>query len=85
MLTVKRMLTAKQLLDKEYLETRCALIEIAAAMDRYDRAADGDDDEEDADERLQQIYQALDLLASPQAVPNRSEQLLRLFSEDDSP
>ncbi len=74
------MLTAKQLLDKEYLETRCALIEIAAMMDRYDRA--GGDEQDEADPRVQQIYQALDLLASPQATANRSEQLLNLFSDD---
>ena len=78
------MLTAKELLDKEFLETRCMLVEIAATMDRYERAqqaAQDDPDLDEADERLQQIYAALDVLASPQTNPNRSEQILMLFSD----
>lgn len=75
------MLTAKEVLDKEFLETRCMLVEIAAIMDRHERAGGGDDHEDEADERLQQIYQALDVLASPQASPDRGEQLLNLFSD----
>ena len=75
------MLTAKEVLDKEFLETRCLLVEIAATMDRYERAGVEEDESGEADERLQQIYQALDILASPQTNPDRSEQLLNLFSE----
>ena len=34
------MLTADKVLDHYYLDTRCMLIEIAALLDRYDRAVD---------------------------------------------
>ena len=33
------MLTAEKVLDNYYLDTRCMLIEIAALLDRFDRAA----------------------------------------------
>ena len=75
------MLTAQEVLDKEFLETRCMLVEIAATMDRYERAEADDGSEDEVDERLQQLYQALDILASPQATPNRAEQILMMFSE----
>lgn len=76
------MLTPAKVLDNYYLDTRCMLIEIAAMLDRHDRALQiagegGDDD------RLDQIYQALTLLADREASPDRSERLLNLFSDLD--
>jgi len=32
------MLTPQQIIDSEYLESRCALLEIAAVLDRHDTA-----------------------------------------------
>ncbi len=73
------MQTAEQVLDREFLETRCMLIEIGAMLDRYDRAT-GTKSE---DQRLDLIYRALALLAKRPAEGNRSEQLLNLFTELD--
>ena len=75
------MLTPDKVLDNYYLDTRCMLMEIAAMLDRHDRAsppgAPGGDD------RLDQIYQALTLLAERETSSNRCERLLNLFSELD--
>lgn len=76
------MLTAEKVLDLYFLDARCMLIEIAALLDRYDRAAQlaqgalpiGVD-------RLDRIYQALTLLAERESTANRSERLLNLFSD----
>ncbi len=76
------MLTAKQVLDNYYLDTRCMLIEIAALLDRYDRAvATGGDEAVAGVDRLDRIYQALTLLAERETTSNRSERLLNLFSD----
>ena len=74
------MYTAEQVLDHEYLEARCMLIEVAGILDRYDRAVtkEGTDG---SDKRLEQLYESLSLLAARNAAPNRSERLLMLFSE----
>jgi len=73
------MQTARQVMDHEFLDTRCMLIEIAAMLDRYDRAGGPDT----SDVRLDLIYQALALLADRSATANRSEQLLNLFTQLD--
>ncbi len=73
------MLTAVEVLGKEFLEVRCQLIEIAASLDRIDRAARLRD-ESFSDARLEQIYDCLRLLADADR-KDRSEALLLLFSE----
>ena len=79
------MLTPKQVLDLNYLECRCMLIEVAASLDRYDRAvAAGQEAPAAGDaERLDKLYEALSLLSARNAAPNRSERLLNLFSDLD--
>jgi hypothetical protein len=74
------MLTPSKVLDHYYLDTRCMLIEIAATLDRYDRAAQLEGATA-ADDRLDQIYQALTLLADRESADDRSERLLNLFSD----
>ena len=75
------MQNAAEILDREFLETRCMLVEIAATLDRIDRAAKhGGERMQDA--RLNQIYDSLKLLARPSAKDNRSEQLLMLFGDE---
>jgi hypothetical protein len=75
------MQNASELLDREFLDTRCMLVEIAATLDRIDRAARRDG-QRLQDARLNQIYQSLALLAEPSADDNRSEQLLMLFTDE---
>ena len=69
-------LTAPEILEREFLETRCKLLEVAAALDRLDRA----DGSVTGDPRRQKIDRALGILASTQE--NRAEQLQLLFSLD---
>lgn len=76
------MLTAKQVLDEYFLDTRCMLVEIAATLDRHDRARKREDAPAgDADPRLETIYQSLSVLSDKRVGPNRVGQLLNLFSD----
>jgi hypothetical protein len=76
------MLNSSEVLDHYFLDTRCMLLEIAATLDRYDaaiaREADGPTD---TDDRLEQLHQALHVLAARDATADRAERLLHLFSE----
>ena len=76
------MLTSTQLVDHEYLETRCMLVEIAAMLDRVDRAASRDGISFQ-DPRIDQIYRSLQLLSTPTQTADRSEQLLMLFTDPE--
>jgi len=69
-------LSAAQVMDTYFLETRAKLLEIAATLDRVDRGRDlaalrGDP-------RLIFIHEALEVLQS--AAPNRAERILNLYS-----
>lgn len=81
------MLTPDKVLAHYYLDTRCKLIEIAAMLDRFDRAKSGlgvNGQRGPADERITKIQRALALLAQPDHPDsNRSEQLLLMFSDLD--
>ena len=67
---------AAQIMDAYFLETRAKLIEIAANLDRVDRAPDGETLA--GDPRRTFIAQALAILQSP--TPHRAERILRLYS-----
>jgi hypothetical protein len=70
--------SARQMLDTYFLETRCKLIEIAANLDRVDRAPNLA--EIRGDPRLIFIAEALKILESAQ--PNRAELIERLYSKE---
>lgn len=75
------MLTPEQVIDQNFLDSRCVLLEVAATLDRYDRAA-GTDRNGKADERLGQLYEALRLLADSAGTGGgRCERLLNHFSD----
>jgi hypothetical protein len=76
------MLSAPEVLDQYYLETRCQLLELAATLDRLDLAIQRDADESVAeDSRLERLRTTLDMLADRKATPDRAERMLRLFSD----
>ncbi|NLS95905.1 MAG: hypothetical protein GXX96_27535 [Planctomycetaceae bacterium] len=76
------MLSAPEVLNQYYLETRCQLLEVAATLDRLDLAMRRDGNEPVAsDPRLERLRTTLDLLADRQATPDRAERVLRLFSD----
>ncbi len=73
-------LAAAEVLDREFNSVRARLIDVAAALDRIDRA-EGD---VSADPRFQTVRQAIQALTED--APGRAEQLQLLFSlpyEDD--
>ena len=69
-------MNARQVLDTYFMETRAKLIEIAANLDRFDRAPNLA--EVRGDPRLIFIAEALKILESAQ--PNRAELIQRLYS-----
>ncbi|QDU78770.1 hypothetical protein Pla110_04740 [Polystyrenella longa] len=69
-------LTAPQILDREFLEIRAKMLELAASFDRLDRATGT----VAGDSRESLIQEGLKLLQ--QDVPNRAEQLQLLFSRE---
>ena len=71
------MLTKAQILDRSYLDVRSAIVEVAATLDRHDRG-DGT-----SDDRIDQLYAALQLLAdSKDSGTDRCERILNFFSDD---
>ena len=72
---------ATAVLDRDFLETRCKILEIAAILDRIDRAPARHG--EHPDPRLTQLRQALEALLVPE--PGRAETVQRIFSLDFDP
>ncbi len=76
------MLTSQQVLDDYFPEVRAWLIQMAAVMDRYERAAAGDANAPTAadDQRLAQFQKALEVLASTGST-DRAEKIQVIFSD----
>lgn len=67
-------MTAAEILDREFLETRAKLLEVAAAFDRLDRA----EGSVATDPRRKKLHDALAILAAKE--DNRAEKVQLLFS-----
>lgn len=67
-------LTAEELLDREFLEIRAKILEVAAALDRLDRA----NGSVETDQRRRQIDAAIAILGT--GGPDRSERVQQQFS-----
>jgi hypothetical protein len=67
-----------EVLNRDFLETRCRILEVAAALDRLDRAAGHRGDP--PDRRVAQLRQAVEALQEPG--PGRAETVQRIFSLD---
>ncbi len=72
---------ALSVLENDFLETRCKILEIAAALDRIDRAPPRHGDQPDPRRAL--LRQALEALLEPG--PGRAETIQRVFSLDYDP
>ena len=70
-----------QVLDRDFLETRSRILEIAAALDRLDRAPGRAGDA--PDRRVAQLRQAIEALLVPG--PGRAETIQRIFSLEYDP
>ena len=68
-------LSAADVLEREFLDTRAQLVQLAASLDRMERGAGSAGL---GDPRLKQIRQALDVLSSDDA--NRAERIQLTFS-----
>lgn len=66
----------RQVLDQDFLSVRAKLLEIAASLDRLDRAEGAQPD----DARRDQLRAGIELLLSDQA--DRAEQIQLLFSRE---
>lgn len=73
---VQSSLTASQIADEYFIENRNRVLEIAAFLDRLDRA---DPNRTSRDFRMRALTEALELLARRQ--PNYMLQIQRLFSD----
>ncbi len=71
----------KVTLDIDYLDCRCMVLELAAALDRLDRATAGNT----PDKRLQTLRDAIAILASSTASPDRTQRMLKLMSDPVTP
>ena len=72
-------LTAAEVLDREFLGVRMRLIDVAATLDRIDRAEGPAAQNTAADQaRLEKVRQGLQILSGD--APDRAEQLQLLFS-----
>ncbi len=69
---------AMQVLDRDFLETRGKILEIAAALDRVDRAPVRHGEQPDV--RLYQLRRAVEALLEPG--PGRAETIQHIFSLD---
>lgn len=67
-------LTPKDVLDREFLEIRAGILQVAAALDRIERSSPTTCD----DPRLAQIRNGLELLLTE--ADDRAEQVQRAFS-----
>lgn len=71
------MSSPKQIFDETFLTTRSKLIDLAATLDRIDRASEG---EALDDPRRERIDEALQILLAPTDSADRAKQLQQLFS-----
>lgn len=75
------MLTASQVMEKYFLDARAMILELAALLDRYDRARASEADSPPVDPRMELLYKALGILADRTTTPDRVERLLVMFSD----
>ena len=71
-------MNSKQILDREFLDIRGKILEVAAALDRIQRA-DGDVSD---DPRMTLLAEAVKVIAASQADPIRAEKIQLLCSRE---
>ena len=67
------MLSPSQVIDEYYLEVRCKVLEIAAILDRYERAVERQPDQApDKDSRMEKCCEAIAILNNTEEGTNRA-------------
>ena len=74
-------MTAPQVLQRYFFEMRCKVLEVAASLDRLDRA--GGSARDDSDPRLVQLRRAVRVLLEDGT--GRAERVQMIFSRDYEP
>ena len=74
-------MTSPQVLNRYFLEMRCKVLEVAASLDRTDRAGGAAGD--GSDPRLVQLRRAIRVLLEDR--PGRAERVQMIFSRDYDP
>ena len=69
-------MNSQQILDREFLEIRAKILEIAAALDRIERA----EGVVSHDSRMALIADAINVIGNDQSDPIRAEKIQLLFS-----
>ena len=72
-----KLLSAPDMLEREFLQMRCRLIEIAAAMDRIDRSESVDSAQ--SDPRMAKLFEGAAILQDGK--PDRAERVQMVFSD----
>jgi chromosomal replication initiation ATPase DnaA len=71
-------MNSNEILDREFLEIRAKILEVAAALDRIDRA----EGEVAKDSRMALIAEAISVINSKHSDPIRAEKIQLLFSRE---
>lgn len=71
-------MNAKEILDREFLEIRCKILEVGASLDRIDRASGDVAD----DRQAELLAAAIKILQTVNPDTPRAEQLQMLFSRE---
>ena len=74
-------MNAEQILDREFLEMRAKVLELAASFDRIERAEGA----VSQDPRVQKLRAALDVVTPSLGDADRAEQVQRIFSREYDP
>ena len=69
---------SNQILDREFLDIRAKILEVAAALDRIDRA----EGNVASDSRMHLLSEAIAIIAAEQSDPIRAEKVQLLFSRE---
>ena len=72
-------ITRERVVELYYLEHRAKLLDIAAFLDRLDRARPGDETASEEDFRIRSLREALKILSETE--PGRARRVLELFSD----
>ena len=75
------MMDQNAVLDRYYLDCRCMLLELAATLDRLDRAPPATKETKATAQRLLQLQQAIQIVADSRSGPDRAARILQLLSD----
>lgn len=73
------MLTYQETAEREFLQARYLVLELAAVLDRLDEAQAREGAKEDP--KLRPLWEAIKVLAAKSPQPDRTERILRTYAD----